>query len=102
MDAVARFRAASEQNDIDTLTQTLAEDAELISPLSGHMVFRGRDDLRVLLGAVYSTVTELRWNRKLVAGDVRVVVGECRIGPLKLDDAMTLELDTDGASVRSD
>lgn len=41
MDAVARFRAASEQNDMDTLTQTLAEDAELISPLSGHMVFRG-------------------------------------------------------------
>jgi hypothetical protein len=32
MDAVARFCAASEQNDIDTLTQTLAEDAELISP----------------------------------------------------------------------
>ena len=58
MDAVARFRAASEQNDIDALTQTLAQDAELISPLSGHMVFRGRDDLRILLGAVYGTVTE--------------------------------------------
>jgi hypothetical protein len=96
MDAVARFRAASEQNDIDTLTQTLAEDAELISPLSGHMVFRGRDDLRVLLGAVYGTVTELRWNRELVADEVCVVIGECRIGPLKLGDAMTLELDTDG------
>jgi hypothetical protein len=36
VDAVARFRAASEQNDIDMLTATLAEDAELISPLSGH------------------------------------------------------------------
>jgi hypothetical protein len=96
MDAVARFRAASEQNDIDALTQTLAEDAELISPLSGHMVFRGRDDLRILLGAVYGTVTELHWNRELVAGDQRVVVGDCRIGPLKLGDAMTLELGVDG------
>ena len=54
MDAVARYRVASEQNDIDTLTQTLAEDAELVSPLSGHMVFRGRDDLRILFGAVYA------------------------------------------------
>jgi ketosteroid isomerase-like protein len=96
MDAVARFRAASEQNDIDALTQTLAEDAELISPLSGHMVFRGRDDLRILLGAVYGTVTELRWTQELGAGDARVVVGDCRIGPLKLGDAMTLELDAAG------
>jgi hypothetical protein len=96
MDAVARFRAASEQNDIDALTQTLAEDVELISPLSGRMVFRGRDDLRILLGAVYGTVTELHWNRELAAGDARVVVGDCRIGPLKLGDAMTLELDAAG------
>jgi hypothetical protein len=96
MDAVARFRVASEQNDIGTLMQTLAENAEVVSPLSGRLVFRGRDDLRILLGAVYGTVTELRWNRELVAGEVRVVIGECRIGPLKLGDAMILELDTDG------
>jgi hypothetical protein len=96
VDAVARFRAASEQNDIDMLMATLAEDAELISPLSGHMVFRGRDDLRVLLGAVYGTVTKLRWHRELAGGEVRVVIGECRIGPLRLGDAMILELDTDG------
>ena len=96
MDAVARFRAASEQNDIDMLMATLAEDAELISPLSGHMVFRGRDDLRVLLGAVYGTVTKLRWHRELAGAEVRVVIGECRIGPLRLGDAMILELDTDG------
>jgi len=57
---VDRYRSASEQNDIDALMQTLSDDAELISPLSGHMVFRGRDDLRVLLNAVYGTVTGLR------------------------------------------
>lgn len=96
VDAVARFRAASEQNDIDALMRSLSEDAELVSPLSGRMVFRGRDDLRVLLGAVYSTVTGLRWSRELVDGGVRVVIGECRIGPLKLSDAMILELAADG------
>jgi hypothetical protein len=96
MDAVARFRAASEQNDIDALMQTLTDDVELVSPLSGRMLFRGRDDLRILLGAVYGTVTELRWNRELGAGDVRVVIGEGRIGPLKLGDAMVLELAQDG------
>ena len=96
MDAVARYRSASEQNDIDTLVQTLSADAELVSPLSGHMVFRGRGDLRVLLDAVYGTITGLRWSRELVDGDTRVVIGECRIGPLKLGDVMILELTADG------
>lgn len=88
--------AATSQNDIDALVQSLSEDAELVSPLSGRMVFRGRDDLRVLLGAVYSTVAALRWSRELVDGDVPVIIGECRIGPLKLGDAMILELAADG------
>lgn len=96
VDAVAGYRAASEQNDIDALMQSLSEDAELVSPLSGRMVFRGRDDLRVLLGAVYSTLGGLRWSRELVDGEVRVIIGEARIGPLKLGDAMLLELAADG------
>lgn len=38
-DAVARFRSASEANDVPAMMATLAPDAELVSPLSGHMVF---------------------------------------------------------------
>jgi len=60
VDAVAGFRAACEQNDIE------------------------------------ATVAALRWSRELVDGDVRVIIGECRIGPLKLGDAMILELAADG------
>jgi len=41
-DAVARYRAASEANDIGALLETLAPDVELVSPLSGRLVFRGR------------------------------------------------------------
>jgi hypothetical protein len=37
-DAVARYRTASETNDIDGLIATLAPDAELVSPLSGRLV----------------------------------------------------------------
>src|SRR5205823_8640568 len=55
-DAIARYRAASEANDIDALMDTLAPDAELISPLSGRMVFRGHDDIRALLTAVYGSL----------------------------------------------
>jgi hypothetical protein len=95
-DAVARYRVASEANDIEGLMQTLAPDAELVSPLSGRMIFRGRDDLRQLLGAVYGSLRGFRWSQVIGEGDVRVVMGEGRIGPLKLGDAMVLELADDG------
>lgn len=94
--AVDRYRAASEANDMDGLMQTLSPEAELISPLSGRMVFRGRDDLRLLLSAVYGTLRDLRWHEEIGDGTVRVLVGEARIGPVKLGDAMVFELADDG------
>jgi ribosomal protein S28E/S33 len=96
VDAVADYRTASEANDVDALMETLAPDAELVSPISGRMVFRGRDDLRVLLGAVYGSLTQLKWREEVGQDAVRVVMGDCAIGPLKLGDAMVLELAADG------
>jgi hypothetical protein len=95
-DAIARYRAASEANDIDALMQAIAPDAELVSPLSARMVFRGADDLRVLLTAVYGTMKGLKWTSEVGDERTRVMVGEGRVGPLKLDDAMVFELAEDG------
>jgi hypothetical protein len=95
-DAVARYRVASERNDIDALAATLSPDVELVSPLSGRLVFRGPDDLRVLLSAVYGAMTGLRWREEVGDGATRVVMGDGTIGPFKLADAMVCELDADG------
>ncbi len=95
-DAVAGFRAASEANDIDALMATIAPDAELVSPISGRMVFRGSDDVRVLLTAVYGTLTSVRWRQEVGESTVRVVTGDAVVGPLTLGDAMVLELNGDG------
>jgi hypothetical protein len=46
-DAVARYWQASEAADIDALMTTLAPDAELVSPLSGRLVFELADDGRI-------------------------------------------------------
>jgi hypothetical protein len=94
--AVARYRAASEANDIEGLVATLAPDVELVSPISGHMVFRARDDVRVLLAAVYGSLTALRWSQEVGDETVRVVLGEAAVGPVKLGDAMVFELAEDG------
>ena len=95
-DAVARYRSASEANDIDALMASLAPDVELLSPVAGRFAFRGERDLRVLLSAVYGTIRGLRWREEVGDGPLRVVLGDCRIGPLKLGDAMVCELDEQG------
>jgi hypothetical protein len=95
-DAVARYRAASEAGDVDAVMATLAPDAELVSPISGRMVFRGHDDLRVLLSAVFASITDLRWREETGDERVRVVVGEASVGPVPLGEALILDLTEDG------
>ncbi len=87
-------------NDVDRIVSTLAPDAELLSPLSGRMVFRGRDDLRVLLGAVYGGLSGLTWREVIGEGATRVAVSDGRIAGVTITDAMVLELDDAGLIVR--
>lgn len=96
MDPIARYRTATEANDIDGIMSTLAPGAELVSPISGRMVFRGSDDLRVLLGAVYGSVRGLRWGEEIGDGNSRVVIGVAKIGPVALGDAMVFDVGEDG------
>jgi hypothetical protein len=95
-DAVGTYREASEVNDLDRMMGALSPDAELVSPISGRMVFRGADDLRLLLGAVYSTTRDLRWTEEVGEGSARVLIGQFKIGPLRASDAMAFDLDANG------
>jgi len=99
-DAVARYCAASSANDLDGMLATLAPDVELISPLSATAIIRGKDDLRVLLGAIYSSLRGLHWGPPISNGSTVVAVGSSRIAGLRLDDAMIFELGPDGSIVR--
>lgn len=99
-DAVATFLAATKARDIDRIVSTLAPDAELLSPLSGRMVFRGRDDLRVLLGAVYGGLSNLVWREVIGEGTTRVAISDARIAGVTITDAMVLDLDDAGLIVR--
>jgi hypothetical protein len=94
--AVAAYREASQAGDIDALVQTLAPDVRLISPVSDRLTFRGRHDVGVVLEAVYAGLREWRWHTALGAGDRWVLVGEGFIGPLRIGDAMTVDVDPEG------
>ena len=99
-DPVSTYCAASEAADMDALMATLAPDAELVSPISGRMVFRGHDDLRVLLTAVYGSLNGLRWTEAVGQDHVRVAIAEARVGPLRMTDAMVFDLGADGLITR--
>jgi hypothetical protein len=99
-DAVATFLEATEARDVDRIVSTLAPDAELLSPLFGRMVFRGRDDLRVLLGAAYGGLSNLVWREVIGEGTMRVAVSDARIAGVTITDAMVLDLDDTGLIVR--
>lgn len=99
-DAVAVFCDATRSNDVDRIVSTLAPNAELLSPLFGRMVFRGRDDLRVLLGAVYGALSNLVWREVIGEGTTRVAISDGRILGVTITDAMVLELDDAGLIVR--
>jgi ketosteroid isomerase-like protein len=95
-DPVQRYLSASEAGDIDGIMSALTPDVELVSPISGRMVFRGQDDVRILLTAVYGSLRDLRWTRTLGDTDHRVALGHTRIGPVRMTDAMVFELAPDG------
>jgi hypothetical protein len=95
-DALARFRSASEAGDIDGIMASLSDEIELVSPISGHMVFRGRDDVRFLLAAVYGSLHDLRWTRSMGDGESQVVLGQARLLGVRLTDAMVFDLAPDG------
>jgi hypothetical protein len=95
-DSISRYRSASESGDIAGVMGTVTPDVEVVSPISGRMVFRGYDDVELLLGAVYGSLSDLRWTAVLGDGDQRVVLGEARLGPVRLTDAMVFELAPDG------
>lgn len=95
-DAVAVYLEATDSNDVDRMMSVLAPDAELVSPLSGRMIFRGHDDLRILLTAVYGGLSDLRWQDVVGDGSTWVAVSEARIAGVTITDAMVLELDESG------
>lgn len=95
-DAISRYRAATEDGDVDRAMELFTPDAELVSPVSGRLVIRGKRDLRSLFETVYGSLRGLTWIDEMASGRTGLLRGEARIGPFRLGDAMFFELDSEG------
>src|SRR5690606_29536273 len=69
---VPDFCAAAGRHDVDAMLDTLAPGATLTSPLVGGAVFSGSADLKLLLGAVYGALRDLRWDEPIGVGRRRL------------------------------
>ncbi|MCW3032792.1 MAG: hypothetical protein QOK19_183 [Solirubrobacteraceae bacterium] len=99
-DAVPRFLAATEANDMAAVASTLAADATLPSPVIGRAVFKGRADVLAVLTLVYGMIRDVRWEAPFGEGSRWTAIAEARVAGLYIGDAMVFELDSDGLIVR--
>ncbi|MFL5834922.1 MAG: nuclear transport factor 2 family protein [Solirubrobacterales bacterium] len=97
MDSISHYRSASEANDIGRLMEATTADVEVVSPISGRMVFKGQKDVEFLLRAVYGVLRGLKWQEAIGEGDRRVLYGEARLLGVRLTDAMVFDLAPDGS-----
>lgn len=96
-DVVSQFLAAAAAGDTDALIATLADDAEMVTPLSSRVVVRGREDLRTFFAAFLPVLSrDLHWRIRVGNGDTTVAVAEARLGGVRVEDAMLIEQNTDG------
>ncbi len=76
--------------------EATAPEVEVVSPISGRMVFKGQKDVEFLLSAVYGALRGLQWREEIGEGSHRVLYGEARLLGVRMTDAMVFELDGEG------
>ncbi|MFJ9370318.1 nuclear transport factor 2 family protein [Nocardia sp. NPDC101769] len=95
-DVIAEFCAATTAGDVEAVLETLAPDAELVSPLAGRAVFRGHDNLRVLFTALLPSLSDLDWRHLVHGSGTSVAVAQARVLGVRIGDAMVIEHNSDG------
>ncbi|MHA3024304.1 nuclear transport factor 2 family protein [Mycobacterium sp. BMJ-28] len=98
-DVVSRFLAAVAAGDTDAVIDTMAPDAQMITPLSGRAVIRGHSDLRVVFDALLPALAaNLQWRSRFGpnGAGATIAIADTRLAGVRVHDAMLIEQDGDG------
>src|SRR6185295_11325732 len=93
---VAAWRAAAESGDAAAAARCLADDVEVISPLTERFRFRGRDQVAEMLAAAFQVITGIRFHTGVGTGDTRALFFHARAGREAIEEAQLLRLDGAG------
>ena len=89
------FRAAAEAKDFAAADDLFAEDVVFRSPVV-YKPYEGRDQVKVLLGAVVQVFEDFRYLEHVEMGDVAVLMFEARVGDKQLQGVDILKFGDDG------
>ena len=96
---VTRYREAVERLDVEGLLATLAQDADLHSPISDRALLRGRAAIRDVLVPVYENLEDARVLDEVASADGRLHVLYLQThlrGGQPLEESVWLHLDEQG------
>jgi hypothetical protein len=88
-----RFREAAEAGDVEALLSTLAPDVVLRSPISDAVAFRGREEIRELMHAVFATIEDIRYFADVGDARTRALFDRATVGGQALEQAVRVQLD---------
>jgi hypothetical protein len=89
------FRAAVERQDLDAMIAALAPGVVFHSPVT-FKPFVGREVVGVVLGAVVKVFEDFRYTDELVAGNVRILIFQARVGDRDVEGMDLLRAGEDG------
>jgi SnoaL-like domain len=95
-ETIRTMRAAGEAGDVDAFLATLADDVMLRSPITDRIEFRGREEMRELMEAVFATLQDIRYYEELGDDRSRALFYRARIGKQQLEEATLVRLDEAG------
>jgi hypothetical protein len=95
-ETIIAWCAAAECGDASAATACLAEDVELISPLTGQFRFHGRDEVAGLLAEAFQVLPRIRFHTRVGSGDTRALFFVSYAGRQPVEEAQLIRLDTDG------
>jgi hypothetical protein len=95
----AVWRAAYEHGDLEAAARCLAEDIEVISPLTAQFRFRGVDQARDMLAAAFEVISDIRYHTEVGDDSTRALFCRGRCGREWFEEAQLLRFDPDGLIV---
>lgn len=88
-----RYREAVEASDVEAFLATLAPDIVLHSPLTLRTQFRGHEEIRTLMHAVFASIEEIRYFEDVGDAATRALFYRGRVGRQELEEATLVRLD---------
>jgi hypothetical protein len=91
-----RFRQAVYAGDPDAVAELVTEDVVVHGPVTRHMAFHGREELRELFTVVMANVDDIRYVEDVGNDELRILTLEGRRGRARYEEAVQMRINADG------